>query len=201
MAEQPQTQQPAQQQQPQPAQQQLIDSAVVLQTIANLGITPDTEQDHSDSYSSSSDYESDDEDPQSLLDKAGCITQLSNLELTPEGSVPLELLVECVQCLLFDKLWAALILCKAITTLQPSNVIAVQLQQLITMRIQQKLEQEFEGSECSESASGDESGSEDSCESDSDSDSESESEGNNSATESQDEAKKEDTHTCPACTN
>ena len=188
--------------QPQSPQQQLLDSAVVLQTISDLGASAEAEQDQSDSSSSSSDYESDEEDPQALLNKAGCTTQLSNLELTPEGAVPLELLVECVQCLLFDKLWAALILCKAISTLQPSNVIAVQLQQIITTRIQQKLEQEFEGSESCESGSDSESGSDDSCDSDSDSDSDSaNSEGKESSAESQNEVKEEDKHSCPACTN
>ena len=179
-------------------QQQFLDQVAAFhQTIEDLSLSALPEQDQSDSSSSSSDYESDEYDPQAILNKAGCTTQLSNLELTPEGIVSEEVQIECLQCMLYNKLLASLILCKAIFNLQPSNLVSYICQNMISTKLQQQQEQEFDSSDTTESGSDSEIGSDDSCDSDSDSDSE----GKDSSDESQDEVKEEDTHSCPACTD
>ena len=167
-------------------QQQLLDN---VEAIANLSLStlPDYESD-----SSSDDYDVDDLDVQTILDKAGCTTQFYTVKLTPEGTVPVQLVRECLQCLFSDKLWAASLLCVAISELHPLSLIAYICYVIITKRIKQQW-QECYGSESSECDS--EIGSVDSSDSDSDS------EGKESSDESQDEVREEDEHSCPICTD
>ena len=175
-------------------------STITDQTIENkIEKIEDEKESESSSDSSSSEEDSDESvasEPQTILDKAGCTTQLSNLHLNPDGTVPLELMVECVHCLLSDKLWPALILCKAISVLEPGHEIAVNLQQVIIERIEQKTQESNDDSESSESDSSDST-------SNSDSDSDSSDTQDDSATKDITEKvqKKDAKHSCLACTN
>ena len=176
-----------------PALQQTLEDTEVLQFLAKLSLSVPPEDD-SDSYSSSSDFEDefiDEDEYQSILDKAGCTTQLSNLELTPEGTVPVELVAECLQCLFLEKLWAGLIICKAIYDLHPSSLVAWLCGYALSERLQQLQEKEIESSGANQIGSDSEIGSVDSSDSDSD---------RESSDESQDDVKEEDKQ-CPICTD
>ena len=156
----------------------------------NIGTV--TEESLSSSYSSSEDSDDDITNPQEILNKAGCTIQLSNLQLTQDGSVPLELLMECVQCLCANSLWPALILCKAISVLKPDHELAGNLLKVIAEMIEKNMQGSNDDSESSESDSSESS----SC---------SESDGSSSDTEddipNSKEQKKVGKHTCLACTN
>ncbi|KAI6648920.1 hypothetical protein LOD99_6993 [Oopsacas minuta] len=167
------------------------------QEVTTIHDIPETDLIDLNSTSSESEYEDDDvsDDPQVILDKAGCTTQLSNLQLSPEGDIPLELLTECVQCLLYDKYWPALILCKAMSLLKPGNQLSNHLLEAITAKI------DIDSKQCDDDS--------ETCESESES--ESESETSNSSiedTESSDSTESEtemppneNIHSCPACTH
>ena len=172
---------------------------VLLQEVMQqMAMSHPTTKNESENTSDSSSDESDDcipSDPQEMLDKAGCVTQLSNLHLNSDGTVPIEVLMECVQCLCANKLWPAMILCKAISLLQPGHELATDLLQVITVMLEQKSQESIDESESSESDS-------------SECSSNSEGEGSSSDTESDaasdtavDEQKKHSNHSCPACTN
>ena len=170
--------------------------------LSSQEVPQDTEQSDYDSDGEAS-LSSDEEvskDPQEVLDKAGCLTQLANLKLNDDGSVPLELLQECLQCLLMKKLWPALILCKAISTLDPKDELVNQLESVIHQKLMIDSASDDDDDEAeSDSETG---SSEDSSEVETSSES-SESE---SGTDEEDVAtggkdKEQVGHSCPACTN
>ncbi|KAI6648919.1 hypothetical protein LOD99_6992 [Oopsacas minuta] len=108
-----------------------------IQELLDLELVPNTTED---------DY-SDDDYLQYILDTDGCNTQLCDVELTPEGEIPLELWSECFKCLFSGQWWSIIVLLKVMGVLKPSEKLAKDLLDVIKAKVEMVLKESKDDTE------------------------------------------------------